>query len=218
MCLHFVLLSDVWGFRGWVFGTYTALLTPGTMSTQEALGMCPPDAFSTLYLNDHSEFVTTTQFWVSDIHGLARSIRTSAILRASPRVLEYQHSDWSDREIFPTVERLLTSTLLCVSHPAGLMQALFPKGVLRIEFKSHSPCWQAVEWWPVHQQEDMPKTDFLYGKDTCWLPRVFYFLLSWLVSCLSSQCLHPDSILMSHELIIESHSILDHWHEISRKP
>lgn len=41
----------------------------------------------------------------------------------------------------------------------------------------------------------------LYGKDTCGLPRVFYFLQPCLVPCLSSQCLHPDSILMSHELI-----------------
>lgn len=44
VCLHFVLLSDIWGFEG---GTFTALLAPGTTSTQEALGMCPSDAFST---------------------------------------------------------------------------------------------------------------------------------------------------------------------------
>lgn len=39
------------------------------------------------------------------------------------------------------------------------MQTLFPKGVLRIEFKSLSPCWQAIGWWPVHRQEDMPRTE-----------------------------------------------------------
>lgn len=153
---------------------------------------------------------------MSDIHGLARSIRTSAILRASPRVLEYQHSDWSDRETFPTVERPLTSTLLCVSHPAGLMQASFPKGVLRIEFKSHSPCWQAVGWWPVHQQEDMPKTEiFFMGKTLAHCPGYFTFFsldlshVSLLSVCILTPSLCPmsSSKMSYHQL--GPHGILD---------
>lgn len=39
------------------------------------------------------------------------------------------------------------------------MQPLFSKGALGIEFKSLSPCWQSTGWWPLHQQEDMPRTE-----------------------------------------------------------
>lgn len=224
-CLHFVPLSDIWGFSGWVFGTFTALLAPGTTFTQEALGMSPSNAFSTLYLIYHSEFVTTTQFWVSDIRGPARSIMTSAILRASPRVLEYQHSDWSDHETFPTVERPLTSTLLCVSHPAGLMQTLFPKGVLRIEFRSLSPCWQVIGWWPVHRQEDMPRTElFFMGKTLADCPGYFTFFsldssyVSRLSVCIRTPSLCPMSSSEVSYHHLGPHGILDQWREISRKP
>lgn len=73
--LHYFLTSYVFTFctcewqlrflRVGIWYAFTALLAFGIMSILEALGTCLSDAFSILYLNYHSEFVTTAQFWVS---------------------------------------------------------------------------------------------------------------------------------------------------------
>lgn len=95
---------------------------------------------------------------------------------------------------FSTVERPLTSALLCPSQPAWLMQPLFSKGALGLEFKSLSSCWPSTGWWTGWHAKDGAS---LVGKTLAGGPGHFYF--SHPLTCPMSLSVCTPTV--SHELI-----------------
>lgn len=198
--LYFLLLRKILDFWGWVSGipVQPFKCLAGTASTQEALGMCPSDAFSILYLNYHSEFITTTQFWVLANIAVVWQGAWSSEQSSKPHPQCQVISTMTDlsHKTFSTVERPLTSALLCPSQPAWLMQPLFSKGALGLEFKSLSPCWRSTGWRTGWHAKDGA---FLMGKTLAGCLGHCTSVTFWPVPCLSMSV--PHCILKSHELI-----------------
>lgn len=111
-------------------------------------------------------------------HGLARSIKSSAILGVTPTVPGHWHNDWSEpQNIFHCGKAtyicfaLSKTTIVLQRSPWAWIQKSFTMlAVNRVVDRMTGQGWS-----------------FSYGKDTCWLPRAFYF------SSLShvSKCLYP---------------------------
>lgn len=121
--------------------------------------------------------MTTTQFQVSTSIAKAcqGALGPQQFSEIYPKCQAISTGPGLSHKTFSTVERLPTSALLCPRQLAWLMQPLFAKAALGLDFKSLSPCCPSAGWWPVHHQEDMPRMELSFWERHVLMSMAFFF-------------------------------------------